>query len=257
MKQRLSKSNPFGPTIKGIVWEYLKPLGSRNHLDYGTADGSFLVDYYQTGIIQKGVGLDVNREVISEAQAKLPPAITLKAIQKNTRLDFDDQTFESISIIGVIEHIYDKHFILRELHRLLKKDGCLLVLVPGKHVFSFLDTGNFKFVFPRLHRWVYIRMNSKEQYQKRFVECSDGLFGDIDTQKKWHQHFSFEELKQLLSECGFTVTQEDGLGLFRRVILNIELLLPGRLKKLTLRLKRMDAGFFHQSEILVVAQKIE
>lgn len=257
MKRKLSESNPFGPTIKGLVWEYLKPIQSEYHLDYGTASGDFLVDYYETGIIQKAVGLDVNREVVHKAQAKLPAAITLSAIRKNTRLEFADETFQSVSIIGVLEHIHDQRFVLRELHRILTRDGRLIVLVPGKHAFSFLDTGNFKFIFPRLHRWAYVRRHSLEQYNKRYVECADGLFGDIDTEKKWHQHFSFKELRGLLSECGFAVTQEDGIGLFRRLILNLQLLLPGRLKQITQRLKNIDAGFFHKAEILVVAQKSE
>lgn len=255
MKHLLSKANPFGNTIKGLVWEYVQEIQSDTHLDYGSSNGALLVDLLNTGVIQKGHGLDAYSELVEESRSKMPKAIQLDVIKKDAPLPFDTNHFDSITMIGVLEHIADQQHILKELHRVLKPTGNLILVVPGKHAFSFLDTGNFKFIFPRLHKLVYTRMHSKSAYETRYVECPDGLFGDIDVQKRWHQHFSLEELGQLLEECGLEAIQSDGIGLFRRVILNVELLVPGPLKSLTQQLIRWDASCFHQTELLVTAKK--
>lgn len=102
----------------------------------------------------------------------------------------------------------------------------IIITVPRKHIFSFLDIGNFKFIFPRLPRLYYQRRYSKKEYQQRYLANDYGLFGDIEIEKMWHQHFSHGELQALLNKCGFTDIQLDGTGLFQRPLSLLALGLP-------------------------------
>jgi SAM-dependent methyltransferase len=259
MKTKLSPENPFGPHPKGYLWEVLRRRsrsggGVARHFDYGARDGSMLRILSETGVIAEGVGVDLDADVVQANEHKLPRNVVLKAVQKNPVLDFPDGAFDTVSIIGVVEHIHRQEPVLRELRRVLKSDGELIVAVPGKHFFSFLDMGNFKFVFPRIHRWFYTWRHGAAQYHERYVECRNGLIGDIEVEKRWHQHFSFGELRGLLESCGFEVTAEDGFGFFNRVLINLAYFLPGPLKRGMNALVDLDARLFHRAEIFVSAR---
>src|SRR5690606_10729068 len=134
--------------------------------------------------------------------------------------------------------------------------GHLLVAVPGKHLFSFLDLGNFKFVFPTFHKWAYTRFKSPEEYRRRYVECANGLFGDIEVAKMWHEHFSVAELSLLLEKCGFQVIRHDGTGFFRRVIYVGMVMMPSPLRRVGKWFVDLDSKYFSQAELVVLAQKV-
>ena len=63
--------------------------------------------------------------------------------------------FDSVSMLDVLEHTVDERATLVEVHRVLRPGGLLVLTVPARYVFSFLDPDNAKFRFPRLHRAVY------------------------------------------------------------------------------------------------------
>src|SRR6185369_7919268 len=100
-------------------------------------------------------------------------------------------------------------------------DGILIVTVPRQHVFSFLDRGNFKFRFPRLHRWYFCWRHSRQEYEYRYANNPDGLVGDISGAKRWHEHFTAKHLAEILAVSGFAVELFDGSALLRRVTSNL------------------------------------
>lgn len=224
MKTQTTPKNPFGANRYGYLWETLAAMPPGRHLDFGAYDGDTLKGLAETGVISEGVGVDVNREVLENA--KVPDNVTLTLIEKSSELPFEDNSFDSCSILDVVEHIHDQESVLKELNRVLKPEGRLIVTVPRKHVFSFLDIGNFKFMFPRLHKWAYCLKYSREQYETRYVQCANGLFGDVEVEKMWHQHFSQPEMQGLLKNCGFEPMSWDGSGLFTRPLLMLRLVCP-------------------------------
>src|SRR5690606_2915101 len=167
-----------------------------------------------------------------KAQPLLPSNVELKLIKKGAPLPFPDRHFTSSSIVGVLEHIYDQSRILKELHRVTTEGGLFMVAAPGKHFFSFLDMGIWKFVFPMLHRLFYTLSFGREAYISRYVENVDGLIGDIEAEKSWHEHFSKAQLCTLLEAHGFEVLDVDGYGFFNRILINLRYFLPGVTKKL-------------------------
>lgn len=239
-----------------LMWQYLYDNKiSGNFIDYGAHDGKILKTLANDGFVVNGIGLDVNKSVVEKNNNNLPQNIQLKLILKNSPLEFSDNTFDVVTILGVIEHVHDQKKLLDELYRILKPGGIIIALVPGKNFFSFLDTGNWKFVFPRLHKFFYTIAYSKELYQKRYVLCENGLIGDIETEKSWHQHFSPAELRILMEESNFIFKYSDGRGLFFRLIGFFNLITFRIFNPLLEPLQNFDSRIFSKDEIMVVCTK--
>ncbi len=253
MHTRLSPDNPYGPGRYGFAWEHIPP-GSTAHLDFGCYDGAFLRSL-RPKAIGRLVGVDVNRDAIAAAAGA--PDIEFRHIRPAATLPFPDASFSSITILDVIEHVYDQSALLDELNRVLQADGRLIVTAPGRHVFSFLDLGNLKFRFPRLHRWYYCRRHSLQEYHRRYVANPDGLIGDVSAEKRWHEHFSRRTMAALLERCGFAVVEFDGSGLFARPIEALELTI-GRLPPIRRTLRQamsLDARWFASTNLFCIARK--
>lgn len=256
MDTTISEDNPFGWDRYGFLFEVLRSRVQKpRHLDYGTYDGNVLRELSRAGVIATGVGVDINSEVLF-SQPELPSNVELALVETMpvVTIPYPDASFDTASLLDVIEHVYDQESVLKELARTLKEGGELIVTVPKKNVFSFLDTGNVKFRFPRLHRWFYEKLYSKDEYQKRYVECRDGLFGDIEIKKMWHQHFSEVELTSMLVESGFEIKLLDGAGFFLRMLAIASFLLP-RSGKMLAGLISFDTRTFKSSNLFCVATK--
>lgn len=222
------------------------------HLDYGCYDGKVINKLNETGVISKGIGVDINNDIIAEHSKDMCNDIKLQAINANERLPFDCNTFDSASILDVIEHVQNQEFILKELRRVIKPNAILIMTVPKKHLFSFLDMGNFKFRFPKIHRMYYIKKHSLEKYNQRYTKCKNGLFGDIDNTKMWHQHFSCKEIETILKKCGFETILFDGMGLFHRPLGLINYFLPIKFGKIF----ELDSKIFNSANLFCIAKKI-
>ena len=254
MRTVITPENPHGYDRYGFAWEHI-PECSSVHLDFGCYHGVFLNSLNRKSV-RRSVGVDISGDAVEKAKI-LFPELEVIHILRTTPLPFDDNMFTSITVLDVLEHVDEQDALIDELYRVLKDNGVLILTVPGRHFFSFVDLGNFKFVFPRLHRWYYCRNHSVAEYDYRYVSNPDGLVGDISTKKRWHQHFSQEELNKLLSKSGFTEVVFDGTGFFVRAISCFDLLLRrfGVFRALFDKIKRLDAKFFSSCNLFCVASK--
>ena len=255
MQTPISGHNPFLKSRRfeqAYAWEQLHAIESRQGpfrlLDFGTFDGNFLSVVDRSGLILEGVGVDVNSQALRSGATSITSRVRLMPIKKRESLSFPNAYFDAICLIGVLEHVYDQDALLMELRRLLKPGGRLVVSVPGQHLFSFLDLGNLKFRFPRLHRWFYLRRHSSHEYRERFVECRNGLVGDIEVEKRWHEHFTRTMLRDKIESNGFRVLDIDGYGFFFRLIHNVWHLNPIG-KSLLEDLMRRDSRAFSSAEL--------
>lgn len=131
-----------GPRIQRF-WHQKKfqEIAKRIHpnervLDFGCGPGSFLwmlnqrhLNIHCTGIDIAGSQLDFARNI-----CKSFPSTSFVGINTdNIRLPFDDNSFDVVTMIEVIEHIhpYKAYKILAELRRVLKKNGRLLITTPN------------------------------------------------------------------------------------------------------------------------------
>jgi ubiquinone/menaquinone biosynthesis C-methylase UbiE len=216
MKTSLSPENPFGYDRYGFAFENMVP-GSRC-LDYGCYDGKFMHAVTQRKAVEF-VGVDVNSTTIPRNEFNQ----ALHHIRE-AELPFESDSFDVVTILDVIEHVKDQDRVLQELRRVLKPGGTLIITAPKKHIFSFLDVGNFKFMFPSLHKAFFTWKHSPEEYRLRYIDNPDGMIGDVSKEKAWHEHFSEPEMRALLEKNGFEVEKFDGSALFMRVFIILGLL---------------------------------
>jgi ubiquinone/menaquinone biosynthesis C-methylase UbiE len=254
MHTRISSDNPYGYDRWGFAWEHV-PSGGVAHLDFGCHKGAFLSALKDKGI-GRLVGVDVSEKAVNEGQ-QLFPELEIIKIHEATALPFNEGTFDSVTILDVLEHVYDQVKPLAELNRVLKDGGRLVVTVPGRHLFSFLDIGNYKFRFPRLHRWYYCLGHLREDYEYRYVSNPDGLIGDISAKKRWHEHFGRKKLRNLLADAGFSVVDFDGTGFFARAIANASYFLRWAKPTRTAfaLLMQLDSKLFESTNLFCVAEK--
>ncbi len=258
MKQKISTDNPFARlgSRYAFAWEHIK-VNSNAHLDYGCDDGWFN-SKLQSKNIAHLVGVDMNSQAIAKAK-KDYPELTFSTISKTVPLPFPDNNFDSVSILDVLEHLSQQRELLREFFRVLKSGGKLIVTVPGRHIFSFLDRGNIQLQFPRLFRWWYLRSHSLDEYKAHYLANSDGMVGCMSEDKNEHEHFKPRYLCELLTDAGFAVELVDGAGLFHNVFETIDFLLrrPKFLQGIYNSLTRLDARCFEKTNLFCVAHKPE
>lgn len=255
MKTRLTADNPFGPARAGFAWEEVARR-TGPHLDFGCYDGRFL-GALSTRAGRRLVGIDANREAIDRAREQFP-SVEFVHTPQPLPLPFADASFESVTLLDVLEHVPDQRALLCELRRVLRPDGILVVTVPRQHVFSVMDLGNLKFRFPRLHRWFYTLRHSPEEYRRRYQANPDGMIGDISAAKAWHEHFSERHLAALLGVAGFEVVRFDGSALFTRLFRPAAMILNRMppLRGLLEWLARADARAFASMNLFCAARPV-
>lgn len=258
MKRSISPQNPYGPTRYGFLHEVLSslPEPSECHLDFGSFDASIPLQLLRSGVVRSAVAADVVniQHKFTEKFGAVPRGLELLQLEiANAGHGLPEKSFTTASILDVLEHIYDQDAVLQSIRRALRPDGLLIVTVPKRHAFSFLDMGNWKFVFPTLHRWFITLKHSEQHYISRYKSPESGLVGDIEVKKSWHEHFSVESLTALLEQNGFTVQEVDGSGLFARPLGIIRYMLPTGLSKRISGLAACDARVFSSMNLFVVA----
>lgn len=254
MRTKISPENPFPCGRNAFAWEKV-PRGSRCHLDFGCHQGRFL-DALRTRDVSRQVGIDAAGDAIEAGSRKFVD-IELLHRTEAVPLPFADATFDSISLLDVLEHLHEQQALLDEFHRVLKPDGILIVTVPHQYILSFLDLGNLKFRFPRLHCWFYCLTHTKEEYHRRYVSNPDNLVGDISAEKRWHEHFTRAHLAELLGKSGFEVIEFDGGGFFRRLILPLSKLFDWipPVRRMLGFLQLRDARRFESMDLFCTAGK--
>lgn len=169
-----------------IAIEYIKKYRSNsvdNVLDIGASNGSFLIELSENiKWIKKFYWIDVNETSLKEAEQNcnirwLESEFLVCNI--DAWIDFDDNTFDLVSMLAVLEHTFDPIKIVEECSRVLKKWWWIVIEVPNLAVF-----------FRRIDLLFWIRPRT-----------SWDLWWDW-----WHlQYFTVKDLKNLLREKGFVI----------------------------------------------------
>jgi 2-polyprenyl-3-methyl-5-hydroxy-6-metoxy-1,4-benzoquinol methylase len=123
-------------------------------------------------------GCDVSTSAIKYAK-KFGSGRVKYGVIKNRKLPYKDNFLDACVCLDVMEHIPDVNFFLKEVKRILKKDGQFFLLVPCEG-----QPFTFTWFFQK------IKIGSKLTYKN---------WGHI------HPEFTHESVKKLLEKHGFTI----------------------------------------------------
>ncbi len=110
--------------------DYLQTVPGQKLLDIGCGTGHTVRAALDRGL--DAVGVDISTVALEQAIAQygLRNRVYLAAAEQ---LPWQSQTFDTISILGSLEHFLDPACSVREVARLLKPGGRAAILVPNSH----------------------------------------------------------------------------------------------------------------------------
>jgi len=127
-------------------------------------------------------GVDNNAEAIAFAK-KTHKGVNF-VLAKGERLPFKNDFFDVVVMGDVLEHVENERKALDEAYRVLRTGGTLVLSVPHKGLFGFIDSFNMKFYFPRLYKLWKGRNYNPDAYRIQ----------------PWHRHYSIEDLQKLFGK---------------------------------------------------------
>jgi ubiquinone/menaquinone biosynthesis C-methylase UbiE len=119
------------------VLPYIKKYPNCKFLDIGCGWEAKLLLSVEP-LISIGIGIDFKAPSIKTEK------IQTLSITLDERLPFEDQSFDFITMLAVMEHLDNDIAILNECARVLKPGGGLLITVPSWHAKPILEFLSFK-----------------------------------------------------------------------------------------------------------------
>jgi len=169
-KKSLHASAPFDelsffPKVKEIL---LKNRGS-NILEIGCGRGAFfeMVKAIRSDLAMNFSAVDLDDFLRPEIRNEVN---FVKVNMSTEKLPFDDSSFDYICGFAVLEHVENPWNFVREVHRVLKPGGHLLLSFPtGKDIFSrlkYLFTGElYAFTYDNGHIAVFTESTQKKLFR--------------------------------------------------------------------------------------------
>jgi ubiquinone/menaquinone biosynthesis C-methylase UbiE len=108
-----------------LILDLLKPGPGDKILDAGCGTGVFTLDFIQAG--SKVTGLDISLPMLLRARSKTTGSLLDPLLGDMLALPFRDNSFDKAVSITALEFIEDGRSVLRELFRVTRKGGMIVV----------------------------------------------------------------------------------------------------------------------------------
>jgi len=128
--KKIGHPHPYGRLRAMSVIKYIKPE-NKDLLDAGCGSGIFSRELVLRGFNVTGVDLD--EDAIENCNNGMKQLNLDCTIVKESIMDlksFKDETFDVVISTDVIEHVESSEKSIKELKRVLKKDGQLIITIP-------------------------------------------------------------------------------------------------------------------------------
>jgi SAM-dependent methyltransferase len=156
-------------------------------------------------------GIEWDKPAVQQAHLK-----GLNVVQGdwNRKLPFEDGQFRCVFGLSVLEHLFNGCAFMMECHRILEKDGKLILLTPNISTFftiALLAIGKMPSSGP------HPDSHSLLATEEIFKVSNDDIIYDSESETPVHRHlvvFSYRVLRKYLSMIGFSKIQGHGFGLY-------------------------------------------
>jgi methionine biosynthesis protein MetW len=155
-------------------------------LDIGVGNGDLLLKASKKAFT-KLYGIDVSNQNIKKTKNNIKANLSVQNIDIKT--SFKSNSFDVVTLVAVLEHVFNVNFVLKEVNRILKKGGKIIIEVPN---LAFLPR-RLEILFGRAPRTGY--------------GASDYDIGHL-------HYFTQDSLKKLLEKHGFKVIYQGQSGIF-------------------------------------------
>ncbi len=181
-------------------------------LDCGANTGSSLekLNTIMTLDPSRYQGIEWNADCVTKARAK-----HLNIIQGdlNRPMPFEDEQFRCVFALSVLEHLLNGCAFMKECHRVLEKDGTLVLLTPNISTFftiALLLVGKMPSTDPHPD-------SNELQTKEELFKLRDDLKKDTEGDTPLHRHlvvFSYRTLEKYLKIIGFCQIKGYGFGVY-------------------------------------------
>lgn len=117
-----------------IMKKLLFKSGGKNILDVACGTGRFFPFYGK----RKICGVDISEDQLKEAKKKAPKAMLLVADAE--KLPFKENMFDTVITSQFVEHIPQYKQVIKEMVRVCKKGGSIIIDFPNKLSFTYFPT---------------------------------------------------------------------------------------------------------------------
>ncbi|MDP3996370.1 MAG: methyltransferase domain-containing protein [bacterium] len=127
---KIEKEHWLMKVRRRVVFDVLHNVLEKNKeskiLDFGCGSGILVEELSSEGY--KAFGVDVSREAIRFGNSEGIKNIKVMASDK---IDFPDNVFDVVTALDVLEHLENEKLSMKEIERVLKPGGVLIVMVPA------------------------------------------------------------------------------------------------------------------------------
>lgn len=155
-----SESNPVIRYVEkrrvSLVLKLLSPQENEKIFEVGCGAGHVL----QGVSVGQLYGIDLSERMLSLARKRLGDKVELKKCNAG-KIDYPDDFFDKIICTEVLEHTLDPIAVLREIKRVARTGGTVVLSIPNEALIDrlkqiFMKTGVFKILFkniPEKNEW--------------------------------------------------------------------------------------------------------
>ncbi|HVX09769.1 MAG TPA: class I SAM-dependent methyltransferase [Pirellulales bacterium] len=132
------------------------------------------------------VAIDVDRVALEVARKRVKSSRVTFLHYDGRQLPFADASFDAVSMLDVLEHVFDRETLVAEIVRVLRPGGVWTVTVPYRGLLAWLSPENMAADHPKLFKL----LSGRFRPQIWIREHNAG--------GQRHRHFSLQELQELV-----------------------------------------------------------